>query len=181
MILDKILNHSSPTVQTHNDILESILFNKVDIFKNISMTLEFEINDFFPEMLDYTPLHMAISLKYFDILDVILSHRYVNVNQTIRDDGSTPLIFAIKCCNALAVEKLLNHSEIDVNKTIEGGKTALHYSARYGNREIFDLLVRDPRIYHFPKDDNGLTPRDWALLEQNQYAMNFLDMCHFEE
>lgn len=87
---------------------------------------------------DWTPLHYATSLGYFEIA-VLLASNGADLNAK-EDFGRTPLHFTALGGQRKIAELLISNSA-DVNAKDAAGGTPLHEVALNGNRDIVEILV----------------------------------------
>lgn len=88
-------------------------------------------------------LNVAIHSGHYDCVQLVLSHKDIDVNLKSGYDCRTRLPLASKRGNAEMVKLLLQHKDIDVN--LEKGhteRTPLAIASKYGNVEIVKLLLR---------------------------------------
>lgn len=115
------------------------------------------------------PLHRAISNRYGDIVDLILSTPTTE-NLDTADIVSAAAIFADQ---TELLQKLLADQRLNPNARDGNGRTALMHSAIRGNISAFRLLVSDPRVNPWIKDPWSRTAVDFAP-EKHRVEMEML-------
>ena len=86
-----------------------------------------------------TPLFMAASQNFPEVVEVLLEHR-ADVNKTRHDGGGTPLLIAAQQGHVQVVNLLLQ-SGADVNKATNAGQTPLYMAAGKGHKEVVATLL----------------------------------------
>ncbi|KJV76866.1 ankyrin repeat domain-containing protein [Orientia tsutsugamushi] len=88
-------------------------------------------------------------------------------------DGTTPLSDAVecKCVEPLAI--MLKHNSTGINKKYDEGETLLHIAVRNEIIDVIQLLI-DYGADIDAKDDNSMTPIDYAAKSGNADVFNFL-------
>lgn len=89
---------------------------------------------------DSTSLLNASALGNTEKVKLLLA-KDVDVNTT-RNDGATPLALAVQGGHTETVDKLLQHPNIKMKKTLEGHTVALALAVQNGNNEIVELLLQ---------------------------------------
>ena len=138
---------------------------KVDVNKPV----EFEKKINFNFKRTTTPLNAAVSHNNYEIVETLLSLPSIDANskwtQVLNEKKDnrhyktekTPLIIAVEKENVMMTELLLTNSKIDLNAdrylkhhffsyTFEEAKNALSISIINRNKEIFEMLLKHPRI-----------------------------------
>jgi ankyrin repeat protein len=120
-----------------------------------------------------TALHFAAWGGDVDAIRLILA-KIPDANATTHENH-TPLWYAVLGCHGAAVELLLscgadmNIAERDDRlcpSSARAGRTPLHKSAQLGNMAVVNtFLARQPDLH--PKDGDGYTPLDYAVLEEH--------------
>ncbi len=123
-------------------------------------------------------LHFAADAGNTDFIE-ILAKRYVaqNISLDISDnDGTTPLINAIRCRELGACKKLLEYGA-EANQLDSKGLSTFYYAIYHENLDIFELLVTDfcekGGDIDF-RDANGMTLLMIASKLNNVRAVNIL-------
>lgn len=100
-----------------------------------------------------TPLMIAASGGYHEIMNLLLSHECLDVNKhTSSPYLDTALTYATRCGDRHVVGALLQHPRIDLNACDSTSRTALHWASLSGHLDITqDLLQKGA----------DLNRRDW--------------------
>ena len=117
--------------------------------------------------------HMASSNVNSEVLEELLKNNnmpktYINAANVF---GQTPLQYSCKYGRERNVELLLKNKDfpISIHHRDRESKTALHFAAVKGNKEIVKLLLELPGIEANPGDINGETPLHLACRKSISY------------
>ncbi|KAK8886539.1 hypothetical protein M9Y10_042003 [Tritrichomonas musculus] len=120
-----------------------------------------------------TPLHLAASNGFAEVVSFLCSLKDVNVNATnIR--GETPLHFAATS-NIEMVKNLCSRTDINVNAVNVDGETPLFFAIKKEDVEIVKFFLSLPGIDKNVVARNGQTPVSLALKRFNLYRS---DKCY---
>lgn len=105
--------------------------------------------------LDVSPCHIAAALDVDETLGGLLDNGY-DINAS---DGTrrTPLVWAAQYGCAKATRRLLKEDHINVNAQKPGDDSPIHRAVMRGNKQVFDLLIGDPRVDVDARDRMGKT------------------------
>jgi len=104
----------------------------------------------------YTPLIWAADEGYVEVVEELLKHPEIQVNQPDKD-GYTALIWAADLNQPEIVKMLVQHKDIDVNATDVDGHTALIWATDKGNIEVVNHLLNHKDIDVNIQDNDGLS------------------------
>ena len=107
-----------------------------------------------------TAWHKASSNRNPGVLEELFENVNMpktNINST-NIFGQTPLMYACKFGLERNVNLLLNRSAKNVGHRDRELKTALHFAADNGNKDIVEMLLGEPGIEANPSDENNETP-----------------------
>ncbi|MEI8044967.1 MAG: ankyrin repeat domain-containing protein, partial [Verrucomicrobiota bacterium] len=93
-----------------------------------------------------TPLMLAVERGYKDIVELLQAH---NAEDTLFD--------AARVGDVETVKSLLDKNSELIRSSDENGKTALHYAARFGKKDIVELLLANKADIN-AKNKDGRTP-----------------------
>jgi len=93
-----------------------------------------------------TPLMLAVERGYKDIVELLQAH---NAEDTLFD--------AARVGDVETVKTLLDKNPELIRSSDENGKTALHYAARFGKKDIVELLLANKADIN-AKNKDGRTP-----------------------
>ena len=104
--------------------------------------------DFYQGMAGYTPLHLAVYLKQYKIVELLLESG-ADIEGSIGSDGSTPLMRAAYWGDADMVRLLLNKGANAQAETggkwcweaVYQGKTAMDFAREGGHADCIELLL----------------------------------------
>lgn len=105
---------------------------------------------------DQTPLHLAASGGYIEVLRLLLDEARIDVNCVDWTDA-TALHTAVSGGQVEALRVLLNDARVKVDLVDCRGQTALHHAADHGRVEVVRLLLVDGRIDVCHRDRDGKT------------------------
>lgn len=114
--------------------------------------------------LSYAVLHDQVSTSR-----LLVAH---GIGTIPNNYGITPLMYAVQKSD-LSLVKALNPSVNDINIRASDGWTALYFSIRERDQEVFDYLVESGACSSL-KDDHSQTPYDFAVEVGWSYAQNKL-------
>ena len=156
---------------------------------------------------DYTPIILAISYKYHEIVRTLVQFG-CNVNFHIHESplcsaardgendmvcvlvkagadkkntnnhGETPLHGAVASGVHVVVQTLID-AGVDINARRKHGETPLFIAAMLGNVEIVNILLANGCDIEIPRTD-GCTPLDVAIRENQQDVVIILSKIHFQ-
>ena len=115
-----------------------------------------------------TALRLAIEKDFIEGVQMLLSHKDIDVNTTDKADKSLANYEIVKRWTE-SVKLLLSHSEIQINRPDSHGLTLLHHYILRGNVYMVKLLLSLPTINVAAHDGQGRTALD--LVER------LLDLC----
>ena len=156
------------------EYIKYCLENNLDKVK-ACLTLEVDVNvnsvsedaDPFAESGDRlcSGLIIAAERNYLDLLDILLSHPNIDVNQIRKNSGHqmTALMFACGAGHSDVVSKLVQQDGVDVNYQAESGYTAANSAAFNGHKECVRILARSGKVDWNKRDKKGAVPLYWAL------------------
>ena len=87
-----------------------------------------------------TALHVATCYGQVELAELFIKYYGAVYVDTMRTDGWTPLMIAVKNADLVAVQQLINHNA-NIELKNANGETALHIAACYGQEQIAKLLV----------------------------------------
>ncbi|ETW01979.1 serine/threonine protein kinase [Aphanomyces invadans] len=129
-----------------------------------------------------TPLIVASKCGNVGVVDLLLKHVHVQVNELSRHYSRTALMYACDNGHTDVVAALLQHKDINVNLENESEETALMFAA---NAAILRMLLARPEIHSINKRNTsgnavvnhaawrGLTDVMQVLLAQPDIDVNF--------
>jgi|GEM_PF-2472126 len=126
--LNHYINQNYPEVCNIIDNNEFKDEDSYDATIDMIVELDFEVN-----CLDrdgYAPIHIAIdslSTDHIQFFSQFLNCYHVDVNNKALD-GLTPLIQSINRGELLFFDRLLTHSDLNINDVDDSGNSALHYA-----------------------------------------------------
>ena len=116
------------------------------------------------------PLFTICKNRAFDMLKLAVENGS-NINvQT--NDGTTPLMMAVRSGDPLIVQFLLDNGA-DLNVTDKNGWSALHYAFKSGNLDIVKLCVREGEMFD-KVTDKKLTYMHCAAMSNNVNVVKYL-------
>ena len=125
-----------------------------------------------------TVLLWAAEKGYETIVKMLLAVGSTDLNSKDKD-GLTPLIWAIRRGKEAVVELLLSTSRVDANaKDTKYGQSALSWAAWLENQEIVKLLLRKEGLNPDCKDNGGLTPMSWFIMQGQETMVDLLLAQH---
>ena len=118
-----------------------------------------------------TPLVAAIRNKHEDVVELLLRNSEVDVNQGLKNGKSPLIVAASRLDSSLSiVQILLTKPQINANKAVFDGQTALISAVKIGNHEIVKLLLRCPQV------DTDLVDEDYKTAQDYAEERNLTDM-----
>lgn len=134
-------------------LFEAIAEDREDVVELLLNQEDLQVNAVNPEESNRTGLMLAAYLGLSRVVDRLLEHHNIHINQQ-DSDGSTALSLATTKNHYTVVESLLGKTGIQVNlRDHSAGRSALILAAERDNRPIIELLL-----------DNGADP----MLRDNQ-------------
>lgn len=104
-----------------------------------------------------SPLHIACSMGYVEIVDLLLRMPQLDVNAS-GSDGRTPLIAAICARHEMVAQLLLAQHDIAPNCADTEGNTALHHAIANGDHAMLKRLLDCPMVDIHTTTPDGLAP-----------------------
>lgn len=105
-----------------------------------------------------TPLHCACSLNNEEIVDLILPHVAVDIDELTDDAGWTPLHIVLALGNQAVLRKLMARDPTpDVNLPTATGATPLHLAVSKNHYDYVRVLVDEYKCAVSAKDQRGTT------------------------
>lgn len=110
-------------------------------------------------------LHLAISEKQGDLVDVLLANKAVDTNfNHSASVSSPPLVCAVRLRNESIFEKILNHARVDADCADKEDRTALWWAAALGLDSYVQKLLNSGKVYRPDKEDlSGITALSIAV------------------
>ena len=108
-------------------------------------------------------LMMAAYYGHEEILDVLLSHPDIKINQTMND--ATALLFASRFGRAGIVSRLVQVPGLDINYKTKDGATAAFWASVRGHSECVRILAETGKVDWNMRNKSGATPLCLALLK----------------
>jgi len=94
-----------------------------------------------------TVLHVASRKNLSEVVEILLGHAGVNVNQR-NTYGSTALLMACLTNSVAVVKILVAHPQVDVNIADKDGGSPLWWAAYKGHLEVVELLLASNKEVH---------------------------------
>jgi len=111
-------------------------------------------------------LDIAIKFKRDDVLDFCIKNG-MDVNETHRPSGITPLLLASCFNNTDIVEKLLKYGA-DINTKDKHGMSAKDYAKKLGQKKMVTFLNEHGAKYNrYPEEDEEVTTKQKTVEIQN--------------
>jgi ankyrin repeat protein len=143
---------------------KNYLFDFLNLKENIMIKLFQNIlNKYSPISLNLlnndrkTALFIASKKNYSKYIKLLLRFSEINVNIAEEKQGFTPLWNTCRYNNIDSLKILLNHPEIDINKTTNNNISPLHIACSIGNTECVKLLINIKGIDVNKIDKRGIT------------------------
>ena len=108
-------------------------------------------------MSGYTPLIRASRGGHLAVVELLLKHENIKVNQAM-NDGTTPLSMASHTGQLAVVELLLKQKKIKVNQAMNDGATPLYIASENGQLAVVELLLKQENIDVNQAMNDGTTP-----------------------
>lgn len=143
--------------QYTGDLDEDNDFETVEIAE-ILLNVGIPVNEL--DKLEYSPLHLAIELKDFNLVSYLIK-RGADVNAGC--NGISPLILTVETHEVDLVELLLSNGA-EVNAKIYDGKTALHIACFIFLNDAIKLLIQKGADINV-EDNDGKTPFSQLFIE----------------
>jgi len=124
-----------------------------------------------------TPLYMACEMNHEAVVERLLAHDAIDVNQATTDEyGDTPLYIACQNNHEAVVERLLAHDAIDVNQaTTDDGTTPLYIACEENHEAVVErLLAHDAIDVNQARTSDGRTPLYMACLNGHEAVVEWL-------
>ncbi|KAH5573111.1 hypothetical protein HBI24_202360 [Parastagonospora nodorum] len=102
-------------------------------------------------------MRMAIRRDNESMVELLLDHDAIDVNEVCGASGFTALRYAVEKGSTKLVDTILGHRNIDVNKTAYLGRTPLHIAAEKGHAEVMRRILSHKDVDIQQKDKNGLS------------------------
>ena len=122
-----------------------------------------------------TPLGIAIIQGYDEIIELLLN-KGVNPSRADERYERTPLHWAAIKGNTLAANYLLNNGS-EVNAEDNVGKTPIYYAAKFGYKDLFELLKSEGGIGDDPIKNFGNSPLLQKKLSECEAYLWYLGHC----
>lgn len=119
-----------------------------------------------------SPLYWAIRYGFPDMVKVLIEDGKANVNQTRKLGLVSPLILAASMGYDDILEILLNNGA-DIDTSIHGNETALHYSSALGHLKSVEILLKKGAKVDY-LNDLGETPLQLAAMGDHTIIANLL-------
>jgi ankyrin repeat protein len=110
-----------------------------------------------------TPLHVAVSAKFYEGIASLISLAELNINAVSPWKG-TALSLACETGDVKSVKMLLARKDIDRNLADEHGRSPLSYALSKGRLEITRLLLEWSDTDCISPDHRGIVPLSYAAL-----------------
>lgn len=151
------MNNSIPTS------LDELLFEAVrdKDAREVKVLLELGATPLWQESDGTTALHYAAALEDTEILQDLLAHPRIKVNQP-DEDGVTALHAAAKAGRTAAIEKLAAHAGIEIDARDTWGATPLMTAAHHGKTQAVTLLKKKGADIN-AKDNSKRTAMHYAV------------------
>ena len=111
-------------------------------------------------------LTIAAKKNYPELLEILLSHPQIKINNTTRDVDNhqwTALMFACDAGNSAIVSRLVQVPGLDINHQDEDGDTAARWASDSGHTECVSILAETDRVDWNKRNKGGRTPLYLAL------------------
>jgi ankyrin repeat protein len=119
------------------------------------------------------PLYRAAQKGYVEIVQKLLNHGNIAINEPYDRDGSTPLFIAVQEKKSEIVQMLLNTKKVDINKPSLRGVTPLAIALRQNNLFAMKLLIDNHADLNIP-DKEGFCLLDRAVQWENIKAVELI-------
>lgn len=143
-IINMVMRHPSVDVdiadnEGHMPLYYAIRMNGVNAVRYLCGKVS-DVNARFGTADDaHTALTLAVSMKHYAVVNVLLSMTAVDVN--VMRKGLSPLMVAVQSGNIVMVKALLARPDVNVDLTDLVGRNALHLAVIEGSVEIVNLLL----------------------------------------
>jgi ankyrin repeat protein len=124
------------------------------------------------------PIHLATIKEHYGILEILISHPQININETVKDGeykGYSALHIAIINQNTKLIEILFKNDQIDVNKPIEDGKfksfspleLAVYLNRELSLKALLDCETKKIDVKKIAESgkNKGYSPLLWTILQ----------------
>ncbi|PNP53232.1 hypothetical protein THARTR1_06249 [Trichoderma harzianum] len=118
-----------------------------------------------------TPIFMTCAYGTVEIVKLLLDAD-ADIDATDAED-KTPLFFAAALHQRDIISLLLERGS-NINARDQEGRTAIYSAIGSGDKEIVNLLLSTNALNIYNKDDNGMTPIDWAKKRGNRDIIHLL-------
>jgi len=173
-----IMNHYDSYIQSSvSPLYYACQDGKIDFIAELLKSPDIDVNQVYE--LGETVLYLACRLGKLDIVQLLLKQTGINVNKSNKhfnaylneDNGVTPLMGAINGyitdVRVNIVRALLEHPDIDVNKSNNDGDTPLGLAVKSYNIDIVRALLEHPDIDVNKSNNDGDTPLGLAVKSYN--------------
>ena len=147
----------------------------IDVINQMLVKLDIDINQVEPNYVIYadhlswiqdsdgmTALMWSVQMGHTEVVDALLAHPSINVNQA-DSDGRTSLYWAAYWGKTEVADALLAHKAIDVNKADHDGNTPLMMAVSEVHPGMVNTLLTHKNIDVNKADRDGNTPLMWAV------------------
>ena len=137
-------------------LFQACLMEEVEVVKILISHPQIDINKA-NSRTGMNPLLLTSKKGYAGVVQMLLTHQGVHVNQADRN-GNSPLFLASKEGHVDVVKTLLADQRVDVNQAGPGKATPLFIATMRGNVEVVKTLLSDQRVDVHQPDERGFTP-----------------------
>jgi ankyrin repeat protein len=118
-----------------------------------------------------TLLMLACMNKSIRLVSLLCQQPNLDINRRDEKYGNTALEYAITADNLSIVQRLLNHSNIEINAEDELGLRPLNYAIGHSNLAIIQAMLRHPHIEvnHLPSPELKLSALPMKNRRNNPY------------
>ena len=159
-----IMNHYDSYIQSSvSPLYYACQDGKIDFIAELLKSPDIDVNQVYE--LGETVLYLACRLGKLDIVQLLLKQTGINVNKSNKhfnaylneDNGVTPLMGAINGyitdVRVNIVRALLEHPDIDVNKSNNDGDTPLGLAVKSYNIDIVHMLLEKSDVSSFLENE----------------------------
>ncbi|GAM89598.1 hypothetical protein ANO11243_076370 [Dothideomycetidae sp. 11243] len=118
-----------------------------------------------------TPLHLAVSHGWDDIVQLLLQH---GAKVDILSDGGWTALHNACEKGSDHIARILLAAGADCNARLMNGRTPLHLAADAGHVEVVKMLLEDPNVKRYARDGFGFTSFLLAAQKKHRECVNLL-------